>query len=306
MPRHPDACLGPCNKRYHRAWNTHDQNITTWQTAHDAWQQAREAHPHNVEPEPQPPLEPTIRPWLGDPHWCETCTATVRRAITEIDQLANILGAWSDGHRGVASGQAISHRRADAGSPSPIALTLDELYAVVVAVEDGWRDRCGYPAVRRGTGRGPDMRSRALGFVALHLDSLLATSMYRDLGTQLLTWERLLQALTKSEPFVRARPGRCPGASCHRIGQLYIEDGKTACRACGHCVSEEDYQTKVLPAAFADGALVKEPVPTVEPPPEEHSRPTAARLLLAALDQHAEVPDVLAGVAPQGGEAHDA
>lgn len=265
------ACLGPCNRRYHRAWDDYDADMAVWKVAYASWKAAQAAaklseasrvsagtsRPHKRSEPPAPPVKPRILGWLGDPHWCATCRATVRAAISSIDVRATELDAWCDGHRGIGSGEAVSRRRADAGSPSPIVLTLDELYAEVTCVEDTWRagHRPPFPAVRRGTGRGTAGRSAALGFIAVHLSAILASEEHKGLGTRLLRWERLLLLLAKSDPVVRSRPGRCP--KCQRVETLYIRDGMTKCRAddCGLWLNEEEYERRVLGAGDQESVV---------------------------------------------------
>ena len=76
-----------------------------------------------------------------------------------------------------------------------------------------------------------------------------------------MAWERLLYAMSKSEPVVRKVPGRCP--RCQHVNVLFTrDDGYTECRwrdgrgqACGRRLSEQEYEELV---EGADSAVVSE------------------------------------------------
>lgn len=282
MPRRDDVCPGPCGRRYREAWAAHEKAVARWEVEMAHWEAEMAARVAVVaagnlpnapggfvsNPElpgtqdaPERPPEPDIEPTLGTPIWCQRCTSLIRSALTEIDQLACLLDAWSDGQRGAPSGQPVSRRAASSGTPSPVAIILDTLYSEVTDLEDAWRRRRGYLTVRRGKGRGAHGRSMALAFIRQYLVDILTVAENVEFGTRALKWQRLLHSMTKTDPVVRRRPGRCPGsgphARCGLVKTMFVgDDGITKCRACGRWMSEREYQEEVL--GVVDAGVVAE------------------------------------------------
>src|SRR5258708_3429563 len=101
MSRNPDACKGPCSKRYDRAWDAYDDAFTAWQSRAAAIAILRAAKgipgdpamgaspvvgdPYRI---PEPPNPPEIVPTLGEPIFCGRCRSSLKAALTEIDRLA--------------------------------------------------------------------------------------------------------------------------------------------------------------------------------------------------------------------------
>jgi hypothetical protein len=231
------ACVGFCNRSYRDAWNAHEAAVDEWLEAeHDQ--------------RGDPPAEPDEPCTLGDPVWCGRCAGAVRRALTQVDDLAALLDSWSDGHRGASSGETVSRRAADAGTPSPIAGTLDELYGDLVAMEDAWRTRRRYrPRPRRA--RNGHARALTVAWLLGQLDDILLTAESAEFGYRVLRWQRVLHKMTKTEPVARRRPGRCP--RCGWVNVLQTRDDDiTECSNCGRLMLEEEYQRDVLGAAGDD------------------------------------------------------
>lgn len=267
MARHSDTCPGPENKPYREAWDAHDAAYDAWlQQCEQAAQAATEAFTAlgegNATAEqrravldefspPAPPESPDIACVIGDPVWCNRCRTRIRHALTDIGDLAARLEAWADGHRGAASGEKIPSRRSDApASPSPIADTLDELYGLLAEWEAGWRTFSQH-APRPNRARTGEARERTLAYLTSQFDRIIAHPDSVKFGYGILAWQRLLQNLTKSDPVVRRRPGRCP--RCDFVNTLRTrDDGYTECGECGRLLSEEEYQRDVLERAEAE------------------------------------------------------
>jgi hypothetical protein len=251
MARRTDICPGPCNRRYTQTWDAYE-------TAYDRWQaemQARADNPPQDDSEPpEPPVEPDLAPTIGAPVWDERCARRIRQALTDIGDLAAVLNEWADGHRGQASGEKIHTRHATAPSPSPITDTLDELYGALAKVEADWREFAGHPP-RPNRARTGDARQRTLAYLGEQLDRILLHPGSVAFGRAALAWQRRLQHLTRTDPVVRRRPGRCP--RCHLVNTLQTrDDGYTECRSCGRLMMEEEYERDVL--GSADTSMVAE------------------------------------------------
>jgi hypothetical protein len=249
MGRRADICPGACNRRYAQAWDT-------FETAYERWEdemQARADNPSQDDSEPpEPPAEPALAPVLGDPTWDSRCASRIRHALVDIGDLAALLESWADGHRGAASGETIPTRRATAPSPSPITDTLDELYGRLAEVEADWREFAGHPP-RPNRARTGDARQRTLAYLHEQLDRILLHPGSVAFGQAALSWQARLQKLTKTDPVVRSRPGRCP--RCSYVNTLKTrDDGYTECGNCGRLLNEGEYERDVL--GSADGAVV--------------------------------------------------
>lgn len=265
LPPRP-GCPGPCNAKARKARADHEtalglweKAVAGWQRAHACWlDQVAEVGPDNAirEPvRPRRPPEPDITPTVGDPVWCRRCAALVRRALADLDDLAAILDTWSDGHRGRTSGEKTSTRRTDAPSPSPIADTLDELYAALTQVEDQWRDARGYSS-RPQRGRNGHARMSSVSWLLSQFDDILCHPASEQFGKATLSWQKRLQGLTRSEPIRRQRPGRCTRCPTPTRALWTRDDGYTECGVCGRLYSEEEYERDVV------GAQVDEPTDT--------------------------------------------
>lgn len=276
MPRRKDACAGRENKPYVEAWDAFAETVTAW---HAAWSAISPTAaelladwPAETEPDdllleelaavelpqidgrpvrlPDPPVEPAVACTLGEPVtaggsavWCPTCRRRIRAAITEVGDLAAKLESWADGHRGAASGEHIPTRRTTAPSVSPITNEIDKLYGMVAEVERQWREHAGH-SPRPGRSRGADARQRTLDYLLAHADHILDNPGSVRFGRGILAWEAKLRKLTKTDPVVRNRPGRCP--RCAYVNVLYVEDEITKCRNCNRWMNEEEYERDVL------------------------------------------------------------
>ena len=168
MPYREDACPGPCNRRARQAWDDYEQAVARYAAAVDAW---RVPLCRPVEPEP-----PRDDAFGGDPVWCRRDSRLIRGALGELDDLASLLAAVSDGHRGAGArhgktGPAVKGTSA----PTPgtaIPDTLDELYGALTKVEDDWREFRGYPA-RPARPRNSHARRLSITWLLDELDAIL-------------------------------------------------------------------------------------------------------------------------------------
>ncbi|MDL4812802.1 hypothetical protein [Actinomadura opuntiae] len=283
-PEITGECPGACNSRYRRAWTEHEDTHAAWRRqcakASEDAAAILATVPEGEDPGPDvydalfaitlpadpddpgaptrlpdPPEEPTVACTLGEPVWCASCVRRIRAALVDIGDLAARLEAWADGHRGAGSGEHTSTRRASAPSPSPVTDELDKLYGLLADVERLWREHAGHPQ-RPNRSRGGDARQRTLEYLLEQSDHILANPGSTRFGQGVIAWQVKLQRMSKTDPVVRSRPGRCP--RCGWVNVLYLEDGITKCRngKCGRYLSEEEYLEQVLGAA--DTSVVSE------------------------------------------------
>ena len=242
-----DACPGPCNARSRKLHADYETAVTAYEDAlerwHDAKAQALDAGDDHMldaldRNRPQPPATPDIAWTPGDPTWCPRDRAAIRKALAELDDLAALLESWSDGHRGASSGERTSSRRTTAGSPSPVADTLDELYQLLARAEADWRDAHEHlpPRPHRA---GPEARPRTIAWLLGQLDQILTHPGSVPFGRGVLAWQSRLQHLAKSDPVVRRRPVPCP--RCDYRALRTRDDGYTQCGHCGRLLSEDEY-----------------------------------------------------------------
>ncbi|MGH3376002.1 MAG: hypothetical protein ACRDP6_14785 [Actinoallomurus sp.] len=263
-PYAANACHGPCNRGYRRAIDDHEtakviheaalatyeeDTLPAYEDAHAWWKTHADAgvlvvrEPTRPAP-PTKPTEPTIAHNVADPVWCTRCPGAIRAALANLDDLADLLASWSDGHRGATSGEKVGKTgpKAHPGSPSPIGDTLDELYGALVEIEDLWRDANGY-LKRPQRARDARARRQVIAFLAEELRDILNNPGSVKFGLGILAWERRLQAMTTSEPVIQRRPAHCP--KCGRRALWSRADGMTECRVCGRLLHEHEYEELV-------------------------------------------------------------
>lgn len=236
----PDnACPGPCNAgarkavdTYQQAREQHAKDLTAWENTPPGQRGDR----------PAPPEPPEVRVVTGDPVWSTRCQQIIRRALAELDDLASLLAATADGHRGLPSRDqvpaATTRRRPGSTSPSPIADTLDELYGALVGAEDDWREFRGY-APRPQRPRDGHARRLTITWLLDELDSILAHPGSVGFGRGVLSWQRRLRLLTKSDPVGTLSPIRCP--RCSEVQVRRQDDGYWQCGSCGRLLNEAEH-----------------------------------------------------------------
>jgi hypothetical protein len=210
--------------------------------------------------EPDPPGSDAA---AGDPVWCRRCARLIRAALAELDDLASMLQAVSDGHRGAGArhgktGPAVK----GSSAPSPgqdIPNTLDELFGALVRVEDDWREFRGYSG-RPARPRNGHARRLSIGWLLDELDAILTHPGSVQFGRATLAWQRRLRTLTKSDPVGTLSPVRC--TRCGEVNVRREDDGYHVCRTCGRLMSEAEHDR-----AFDEQAAAQEAAELAEETP---------------------------------------
>lgn len=246
MPISPEACNGPCNRRYREAWTSYDQAVLDHILAMDAYVRAFAAyqtalgtwHPPLALPtEPVPPVrpEPPTTPFsVATPTWCSRCPRTIRAALAELDDTSALLAAAVDGHRGAAVAGPNGVKPLD---HKAIVDTLDEVFGFLAEVEDLWRQARGYrPRPHRA--RGAHARAVCVGWLLDQLDDILLHQGSVEFGLGVLRWQRRLRAMSKSDPASRRSPIRCPRCSERQVSRR--DDGYYEC-LCGRLLTQQEH-----------------------------------------------------------------
>lgn len=254
----PLVCIGSCNR--------------AWRRAQVEYEEAKRAYPRHlaeiadsvasgeITPEeaakirPEPPKQPTITPYLGEPFWCSRCMARIGAALTDLDELAGVWQAMADGHRGQPDKDRVSGT-SEGGSPSPITDALDELYGDLRDIEDNyreWHPELGSSPYRGA--RGAFARTLVASWLAAHFDGIITEKGASDAGETILRWHRRIQAAAKAKPESVRKPVPCPRC---RQRSLVLETDRDLVRCsnedCNRVMSREDYDDLADVAAGAAG-----------------------------------------------------
>jgi ribosomal protein L37AE/L43A len=236
MPIPTTACPGPCIRRAREAWIAYCNNLA--QHVDDTITWLRTPPTARTPQPPAAPPPPAVPATEGLPVFCRRCAQLIRAALTELDDLAAVLAATADGHRpGVDRSQKTTTSKSTP-SPSPIADTLDDLYGMLVAVEDQWREARGYQARPRRT-RGSHARTTVIAWLLDHLDAILAHPGSVEFGLDVLRWQRRLRTMAKADPAVRRSPIRCPRCSERKVHRE--DDGYYKCHSCERLMSQDEH-----------------------------------------------------------------
>lgn len=239
MPIDQNACPGACNAKVRREHRTYDEEIRAYDKALADWDGTPETEP--VRPQP-----PRTLYWLGDPVWCVTDTATLRQELAELDDLAALAAARSDGHREPTREGRVSGTTTPP-SPSPTVEDLDEL--------ESWLREW------RATYAGTETPARQ-GFLATAVTTNVAWLLARaerilarpeygaDFGREIHAWHTRLAQASKTSIQVQRKPLRCP--RCHLL-RLEHRDGDDSVRCaspgCGRVIRLDEYDAMVEHAA---------------------------------------------------------
>jgi len=231
------ACCGGCNHHWRQAQ-------TAFKAALDEW---AAAGPTGRGPKPE---QPTIRPVLGDPVWCHRCTARIRLSLAEIDDLAAIYAAASDGHRAPGNGDKVTGSKG-APSPSPTADDLDELYSVLADWEAAYRGN----DWRAHRGALAPAITTVVAWLGTHIDGILAhPDIAPEFGRDVLQWHRHLVHRTKAGTGVHAKRTPCPRCDCMsltwREGDEYVRCSNIDCQ---RLLNLDDYDA--VSAEYARSAM---------------------------------------------------
>ena len=219
------ACNGPCN--YH------------WRKADEAYKQAV-ADYNPLDPEQSRPDPPGLYPVYGDP-WCARCKTMIRRELAELDDLASILAAMTDGQRGRRPGTRLSRgKKQGVPSPSPAGDLLEELRNDM----QGWESavRGTDPLARRGFLATETTAS--ISWLVAHFDqAIIHPDFAGDFGAEVGRWHRQLRRLTSAGTGVQHKPVRCP--RCDEYAVWWAEgDDHAECRGkggtCGRLIGMDE------------------------------------------------------------------
>lgn len=185
-------CPGTCNRRYREA--------------REAFRQALEDY-DPLDASQSRPQPPDIQPWPGDP-WCGRCKSRIRETLAELDDLAALLMATADGHRGGGSDERISGTAAHM-SPSQAGDDLEEITSMLRGWEDAYRELRGWPSLAR-RGHLASAVTTCIAWLMLHLDEILTAPFAGDFGAEVMKWHREFTGKSKAGQRTLKKPLRCP------------------------------------------------------------------------------------------------
>lgn len=176
-------------------------------------------------------------PTWGQPTWCPPDAARIRRLLAELDDLAALTAASSDGYREPPTQPASATH---APTPSPAADDLDELAAMLRGWEDAYRELRDWPSPPR-RGYLATVTTTTIAWLTAHLDGILTAPIAADFGAEVERWHRELVGKTRSGT------GRRRGlAACPRCGLRLLswEDGDdhVICGSCNRHMSMDEYR----------------------------------------------------------------
>ncbi|MDH2424775.1 hypothetical protein [Sphaerisporangium sp. TRM90804] len=232
------ACVGNCNRRVRAEQDAHSEAIDAWHAHQLARAEAIDAGQDPDEdpgPETDPPAEPTLRPYAGNPIWCLTDAAAVRSALVDLDEKMTLHLLAGDGHGSLNFQDRVSGS-AEPGSPSPAHDDQDELVRWLREWEHAFRESQGWPAAPYRGESAPALTS-AVAWLTAHLDGILShPDLAEDFGNGVLRWHARLEAATKTRVRPRWIPRDLRCYQCHAktLAQLEGED-RVECRnpSCG-------------------------------------------------------------------------
>ncbi|TYK45182.1 hypothetical protein [Actinomadura decatromicini] len=247
-------CPGRCNAGYRRALATYEEARQEWDAECSAlpevlaeWRAAVAEHGEDVAgPRPERPEEPEPPGWIprpGEPVWCASCVASIRRSLADLDELASLRLTMTDGYQ--APGQAITDRVSStksARTPSPGQDDLDDLLRWLTSWEIAYRDTQGWPHPPYRGANAPALTS-AIAWMLQRVDAVLAhPDLAEDFGREVLIEHSKLQAATSTRPPLRHKPLPCP--RCRRRSLFLHDDDRIHCNNedCRRVMSKEEYE----------------------------------------------------------------
>lgn len=245
-------CPGACNNGFRRAREAHAKAVDEWALAeavHAAWRRTVAQHGADaagLEPERWgQPEEPTIRPWPGDPIWCAKCTASIRRALTDLDELMSLRLLHTDGYQvpGDPLGEKVRKSSSEAPSLSPGQDELDELVDWLNEWEQALRDTQNWGTIPYRGVAAPALTS-AVGWLLPRLDVMLAhPDLAEGFGKGVFMQHARLQSTTRTRAPMRHKPLPCP--RCRRRSLFLHDDETVRCNGrdpdCGKIMSKKEY-----------------------------------------------------------------
>ena len=197
-------CPGPCNARAREAREAYEQAMALYDP---------------LDKDQSRPEPPDIRPWEGQPVWCQSCSSRISARLGQLDDLACILQRFADGHRDAPDGPLVGGS-VDAMSPSQAADAVDELARMLGGWEHAYRDYRKWPYPRRE----PDVAAwitACTAWLASHLQGILSSPLAEDFGAEILSWHRELSSQAKAGTRKLRKPMRCPG--CRQLTLTWVE-----------------------------------------------------------------------------------
>lgn len=247
-------CPGRCNTGYRRAVAAYETARHEWEAATHAypdtladWRTAFEQHGEETAgPRPEHPAEPEPPGWTprpGEPVWCPPCTASIRRCLADLDELASLRLTMTDGYQvpGQARTDRVSSSKAPP-SPSPGQDDLDDLLRWLTSWEVAFRNTQGWPHPPYRGVNAPALTS-AVAWMLQRLDAVLShPDLAADFGREVLIEHTKLQAVTSTRPPLRHKPLPCP--RCRRRSLFLHEDDRIHCNNedCRRVMSREEYE----------------------------------------------------------------
>jgi hypothetical protein len=247
-------CPGRCNTGYRRAKLAYETAMQEWQAAVAAypetlaeWRAAVDEHGEDAAgPRPEQPEEPEAPGWAprpGEPVWCPSCVASIRRCLADLDELASLRLTMTDGYQ--VPGQALTDRVSSsksAPSPSPGQDDLDDLIKWLGSWEVAYRDTQGWGHPPYRGANAPALTS-LIAWLLQRLDAILIhPGIAEDFGREILLEHSKLQAVTSTRPPLRHKPLPCP--RCKRRSLFLHDDERIHCsnEDCRRVMSKEEYE----------------------------------------------------------------
>jgi hypothetical protein len=223
------SCPAFCNNQARRLWRDHKAAVQQW---HDDDPQTRG----------EPPVAPQVVVTQGEPVFCRSCTAQVRRCLIALDDLMSLLLTMADGHRAVGKKNEQVRASRSVRSPSPAHDDLDELVRWLGDFEQKYRSSQGWLAAS-GRGVNAPTLTGQVSWLSAHLDSILGIkSIATDFGLGVLRRHSTLQDKTQTRPPVYHKPLPCP--RCTRFSLFRHDDDTVRCHnaKCNRVMAKEDYE----------------------------------------------------------------
>jgi hypothetical protein len=220
-----EICNGKCNAGARRQLADYDRALTAWQREMAAWVDAPE---DERGPEPVKPVEPSPRWMLGSPYWCLQDAASVRSALTDLDEQMALRLLAGDGHGSLNLNERVSGS-SEPTSPSPAHDQLDELVRWLRDWEASYRVSQGWPTAPHRGEAAPALTT-CVAWLTAHLDGILAHPEYAvGFGEGVLSWHNEITAAAKTKPRRVTKQMRCPQCHLATLSQLEGED-RIECR----------------------------------------------------------------------------
>ena len=176
-------------------------------------------------------------PRPGEPVWCPMDTARIRRLLAELDDLWPLLDFQTTG---------IRHQEHEPGrgngnnpSPSPYADDLDELERMLLAWEDAYRERRGWPSPpRRGTFA--VVTTTSIAWLTAHLSGVLTSPFAADFGHEIAQWHREMVSKTRAGTGRHIKAHPCPRCGLRLLSGAEGDD-YVICGGCNRHMSLSEY-----------------------------------------------------------------